>query len=135
MGHRLQITCEDFNHYTHMQGHLGMCRQYSKHPNHNMTMQYAYKSSSNTSRLGRSWTGGLVLVNFVPCVGLPVQVETNSPDHIFAGLHPLVWANLAHCQSVRWCGMQSTDKNICKFMKQKKVFRSNHYWEFKVTSM
>ena len=51
--------------------------------------------------------------------GLPVQVETNSPDRIFGGLG-LVLANLQHCQSVRWCGMQSTDKNIYKSMKQKK---------------
>ena len=64
MSHRLQITCEDFNLNTHIQGHLGMFGQYSKHPNRNSTMQYAYKNSSNTSRLRRSLTGGLALVNF-----------------------------------------------------------------------
>ena len=48
-------------------------------------------------------------------------METNSPDHIFAGLGPLVLANLPHCQSVQWFGMQKTDKNIYKFKKQKKV--------------
>ena len=63
-----------------------------------------YKSFLNTSRLRRSWTGELALVNFLSCAGMLVQVETNSPDHIFAGLGPLVLANLPQCQSLKWCG-------------------------------
>ena len=77
-----------------------MFGQYSKHPNRNFTIQYTYKSSCNTSRQRRSWTGGLALVNLVPCAGLPVQEETNSPDHIFAGLGLLIWANLPLCAVV-----------------------------------